>query len=150
MSGLFRGGKHERGDTIVEVMISLIVISSVIVGAFLVARVSSRNIRNSEEHSQALQMLQGQVEMLRAYAANDAAVQNDPLPASADFCMKSDGTIEHTINNCKNLNTFYNLTINQTAGPVNGLGATYTFKVDWPAQDGTTSQESIIYRVAQT
>jgi Tfp pilus assembly protein PilV len=144
MSGLFSGGKHERGDTIVEVMISLIVISSVIVGAFVLSRLSSRNIRGSEEHSQALQMLQGQVEMLRAYAASDQASAN-PLPQNGTFCMQTDGS-PGAAANCQNLNTYYTLTIQQSKPPVNGLAATYTFTVQWPTQDGTTGNENIVYR----
>jgi Tfp pilus assembly protein PilV len=144
MSGLFRGKKHERGDTIVEVMISLIIISSVIVGAFVVSRISSRNIRNSEEHSQALQMLQGQVEMLKAYGDSHTGSAN-LLPTSGTFCMKSDGN-PGPASNCANLNTYYTLTVEQTAVAKDGFAPTYTFTVTWPAQDGSISNENIVYR----
>lgn len=152
MSGLFHGGKRERGDTIVEVMISLIVISAIIVGAFLVSRASTRNIRNSQEHTHALQLLQGQVELLRAYIPTDPT---DPtLQSTNNFCMKSDGTPDNTAGSCALVDTFYTLVINRdtstdsTKAASEGFGNTYRFTVTWPAQDGSTSKEQIFYRPA--
>jgi Tfp pilus assembly protein PilV len=155
MSGRFLWGKHERGDTIVEVMISLIVISSILVGAFLVARTSSRNIRSSEEHSQALNLLQGQVELLRTYAiAEPAKTPKLPTTNGTPFCMKDDGTYTPAActipNSAVNSSYNYTLTVKQikpaNTDPTSRIAATYEFSIKWPAQNGTTSNESFLYR----
>lgn len=156
MSGFLFQGRHERGDTIVEVMISLIVISSVIVGAFILSRTSTRNIRSSEEHSQAQQYLQGQVELLRAYALIPADPATHPaLPSNTnDFCMDSTTGkwVQPVTAVCSPSNSggsyTYDLKIVQTkAGDaVSGIAATYTFSVSWPSLDGSKNFESYVYR----
>jgi type II secretory pathway pseudopilin PulG len=71
------------GDTIVEVLIVLVIISLVIVGAFLSTNRSLVDTRQSEERSVAVKYAQQQIERLKAGAAS--------LP-SGDFCLKDDGT----------------------------------------------------------
>lgn len=57
---------NQCGDTIVEVFIALTIISSVLAGAFGITRNSTIAERQSQERSEALQVLQGQIEALRA------------------------------------------------------------------------------------
>jgi type II secretory pathway pseudopilin PulG len=146
----------ERGDTIVEVLISLIVIASIITGAFIVSRASTQNIRSSQEHTEALQILQGQVEMLRAYGqGNFAALSNHGSP----FCMQqSDGSIQ-TGNACSISNSSnsykYDIAINRDvdsdgAIAARTLGDTFRLTVAWDALNGTRSTESLVYRVPVT
>jgi Tfp pilus assembly protein PilV len=152
MSGLFRNS-GERGDTIVEVMISLIIISSVIVGAFILSRTSTRNIRSSEEHSQAQQLLQGQVELLRSYAAVQVQPGHPALPTSGNFCMDSSSG-DYSTGSCNVVNSGgsynYTLTVVQSKAGDAGTGRapTYTFSVTWPSLDGTKNFESYVYRPA--
>ncbi len=61
-------GHLQSGDTIVEVIIAIAVIAAVLTGAFVVSSHSITSVRDSEEHSEVLQQLQGQVELLRAAA----------------------------------------------------------------------------------
>lgn len=59
---------NRRGDTIVEVLLAIAVASAVLGGAFTVTNHSYINIRDAQERSEALTLLQGQVEQLRASA----------------------------------------------------------------------------------
>ena len=59
---------QDRGDTIVEVMIAIAIVSSVLAGAFTVTQKSSTAVRTSQERSEILQLMQGQVELVRAIA----------------------------------------------------------------------------------
>jgi Tfp pilus assembly protein PilV len=62
--------KDVRGDTIVEVLISILVIALVLSGAYATSNASTRNITDAQERIQALGIAQLQVEDLRAQAAS--------------------------------------------------------------------------------
>lgn len=62
-----------RGDTIVEVLIATLVISSILAGAFVSARKSQSAIRQSQERVEALNVAEGQIERVKSLAqGNDA------------------------------------------------------------------------------
>ena len=65
----------QAGDTIVEVIIAIAVIATVLTGAFVVSSRSLTGVRDSQEHSDILQQLQGQAELLRV-AANTSGFFN--------------------------------------------------------------------------
>lgn len=138
----------QRGDTIVEVMISLIVISSILTSAFIVSRTSSRGIQGSQEHSAASQLLQGQIEMLRSYAMTGTPPPTLPI---GTFCMKAlaSGALQAATSGCTVPSGDYVYTLSiqlETAATVN-QGPTYNFKIQWPALGGGTNQESMVYRL---
>lgn len=54
--------KQQAGDTIVEVMIAMAVASSVMGGAFVVVNRTLANSRQAQEHSEALQIANQQIE----------------------------------------------------------------------------------------
>ncbi len=56
----------EAGDTIIEVLISLSIISLVLVGAYASVRHNTTETQTTQERTSALQLAQGQVEFLRA------------------------------------------------------------------------------------
>jgi len=58
-----------RGDTIVEVLIAIAVISVILVATFTVASQSQAAIRDAEEHGEAMSLLTGQAEAVRPLAA---------------------------------------------------------------------------------
>jgi type II secretory pathway pseudopilin PulG len=76
-----------RGDTIIEVLIVLAVLSLAFAISSATASKSLTSARNSEEHSRALGQLTSQVEMLRTKAA-----QQDFSAPSGPFCMTSTNT----------------------------------------------------------
>jgi type II secretory pathway pseudopilin PulG len=83
--------KLQAGDTIVEVVIAIAVIATVLTGAFIVSSRSLTAVRDSEEHSEVLQQLQGQVELLRA-AANIPGFFNTTSNGQWGPCPDRGGT----------------------------------------------------------
>jgi type II secretory pathway pseudopilin PulG len=73
---------RQRGDTIVEVLIAIIVLSTVLAGAYGVASRSTKEGIQTQEHAQALQIAQGQLETLKSSTAP---------PSSTPFCYDSSG-----------------------------------------------------------
>lgn len=55
-----------RGDTIVEVLIAILVISSILAGAFVSVRRSQGSIRQSQERIEALNLAEDQIERVKA------------------------------------------------------------------------------------
>lgn len=81
---------NSRGDTIVEVLIAIAVISSVLAGAFAVSQKSIIGVRDSQERSEVLQTLQGQVEMVRAMALTATDKTSGVYATSPQyFCVKN-------------------------------------------------------------
>ena len=60
-----RFSRSQSGDTIVEVLITIAVISLILVTAYAVTNRNTRRIQDTQERNQALQLAQQQVEFLR-------------------------------------------------------------------------------------
>lgn len=82
--------RHESGDTIVEVLIVLTVLSLAFSYAYATANRGLAQARNAQEHSQALGVLNGQVEMLRTAFAKEILKE----PPTQAFCMAYSNTGE--------------------------------------------------------
>ena len=128
--------KSQTGDTIVEVMIAIVVISTVLAGAFLVSRTSLKNVRDSEEHSQALKLVQGQVERLRNAAAQVADASSFP----ASFCI-APAVVTSTDPSCTS--GLYKLSIKN----IDATNNTYQATARWDSISGGTGQVQLSYRV---
>lgn len=78
---------HQHGDTIVEVLVAILIVSIVLSGAFASARKSQTGIRQTQERSEALKVAEGQLEQLKVLAKSSPV----SLTASADevFCIYS-------------------------------------------------------------
>lgn len=75
---------RERGDTIVEVLIAIAVVSLVLGGAYVTTNRSLQTTRAAQERSIALKLAESQIERIKALAANDpAALFGAPSP----FCI---------------------------------------------------------------
>jgi Tfp pilus assembly protein PilV len=136
---------NQSGDTIVEVLICIAVVASILAGAFVVSNRSSTAVRTSEEHAQALQYLQGQIEQLRA----DAQIKPfSAFGANTKFCYKSDGTFTtYSAANCTQA-TLYTLQIQAPpSAPPAGGTATFKASVSWDALGGGTNHEDLFYKV---
>lgn len=143
--------RKQAGDTIVEVVIAIAVVSTILVGAFVVTNRSTRAVRDSEEHAQALQYLQGQVELLRHSALVPGALLPPNLAnLTTPFCLDVAGPHQpaDTQNACL-LNNLYRMKIWQdpaSAGPT----TTFILTATWPALDGSTGTVNLSYKVAVT
>jgi len=157
-------GHTQAGDTIVEVVIAIAVIAVVITGAFVITNRSLTAVRDSQEHSEALSLLQGQVEQLR-----NAAAQPGLSTAPGTFCFNSSGKISATssipgsacIQNSSGqagsgvADARYSLAISKCSA-LSGCPActsncptttAYFLTATWPAIGGGTDQVQLTYRV---
>lgn len=74
----------ERGDTIVEVLMAIIVLSTILAGAYGVASRSTKENIQTQEHAQALQVAQAQLEVLKT----------SPQPSLNDsFCFGDNSAV---------------------------------------------------------
>jgi type II secretory pathway pseudopilin PulG len=87
----------QRGDTIVEVLISIAVISLVLGGAYVTTNTSLMSTRAAQEQGDALKLVEGQIEQIKG-AVNDGVAATS-LPGSG-FCMRN-GVAESVPANCK-------------------------------------------------
>lgn len=141
--------KRQRGDTLVEVLICVMIVSLILGGAYVTTHRSSQGIRNSQEHSEALKLVQSQLEQLRENAGrNDTSVFTTQPP----FCMLDGNNIDAALPACRQgsngleaeAEPAYSLTINRT--PV-GTGALFSVKAEWASITGGMTQETIFYRL---
>ena len=64
--------KHQKGDTIAEVLISVAVLSLILSISYGLANRSTLAVRQSQERSEAQQINNGQLEQLRSYLADSS------------------------------------------------------------------------------
>ena len=131
--------RSERGDTIVEVLITIVIVSSVLVGAYNVATRSSQSTQDASERSQALQIAQAQVEYLRTAHT---------IPATSQ-CFLGDATpngapAECTISpNGAGTEPAFKVSIDQ---PTASNGNAYQVHVNWTALDSVPANVTLAYR----
>lgn len=80
------------GDTIIEVLIAIVVIGAVLLGAYTLSTHSLINEQRAEERNEAIQLLQGQFEMLRAWLVAEGTTGNNHnqlsgFTTTTTFCM---------------------------------------------------------------
>jgi len=140
--------RSQAGDTIVEVIIAVAIVSSILAGAFVVTNSSSKAVRDSEEHTQALQYLQGQVELLRTDAAKSAGL---PVSLSTAFCLDSSGYWPAGNAKCFVGNIPFHLTITSpTSSPLPGTTTTFNLSATWPSIAGGNAAVGLSYKVEVT
>jgi len=121
----------ERGDTIVEVLIAIGIISLILVSAYAITAKNTAALQRNQERTEAQHLVEGQIEALRA--------QNG-LTASGD-CFN--GTTEVSI--CNNFTrsgsgATYTVTVTGPLGhPATGV---YTIKAVWTSLNSKTNNDS--------
>jgi len=145
--------KHikERGDTIVEVLIAISVVSLILAGAYVTTNRSLLATRSAEERGNALKLAESQVEQLKGLAKSDPTSifgASTPMP----FC------VSHTTNkpviatnpDCAldasgNATGIYNLSVNRGSD-----GNTFTISNQWVDVSGKINDSlQLIYRIYQ-
>ncbi len=81
--------RGNRGDTIVEVLIVVVVLATVVGGAYSIAIRSQKANQQAQEHSQALKIAEGQLENLRSH---------ETTIEQSQFCFAPNGDIIHLDN----------------------------------------------------
>ena len=137
--------RKQAGDTIVEVIIAIAVISTVLAGAFIVTSQSTRGVRDSEEHAQALQYLQGQVELLRAAASRSGGL---PATLSTPLCLANGQYYQPVDATACTMRNLYALSIVSPSSTAVANGTTtFNFTASWPALSGGTDTVGLSYKV---
>src|ERR1700677_849276 len=91
---------HQRGDTIVEVLIAITIVSMILGGAYLTSHNSLDATQDAQEHDNALQLAQGQVELLRTLATTGSPIFSATVNATSFFCISNSGTVLTTVSAC--------------------------------------------------
>ena len=88
---MLRKMSDQRGDTIIEVLIAIVVVSMVLVAAYDTTMRNVNGIQDTQEHSEALQLAQAQLEALHNASTqppnNDCFPNNGGAPVSGNSCL---------------------------------------------------------------
>lgn len=142
--------RHQQGDTIVEVLICVLIVSLVLAGAYVTTQRSSVGVRNSQEHSIALKLIQAQVEQLRTnanrenptiFTANQpfCMVDTEPQPANNTAECVQDAAGQPTTDQ-----PMFRMSVRRIA---NAGGTVFTINADWDALTGQPARKTIFYRL---
>jgi len=129
----------QGGDTIVEVLIAMAIVSLVLLGAYAATTRDIRSLQDTQEHSQALQLVQTQVEFLSAQKAITGGNCFDAKGTPTNTCnFSADGTVDSSHQQPE-----YTLSIS------NGSGAcanSYEVKATWDSVINNTGNVAVCYR----
>ncbi len=126
--------KH-KGDTIVEVLFAMTIISMVLAGGYASSRHSSQALRTAQERGEALKIGESQAEQLKV-----AVNTRTTLPPA--FCFDSGGHPQATPNPAACTVTAVNFNIDISSTPPD-----YIIGVSWPGLSGITNKVELDYRV---
>lgn len=145
------GSTEQRGDTIIEVLISIAVASLVLASAYAISNRNLVTTQDTQEHSQALQIVQQQIEGLRALAATPGVTLVTTFPPSQ--CVDLSGTPVASTTACQITSASsscvpatasaacYKIAITQLLSDV------YHVAVTWPSVNGNTASVSMDYGI---
>lgn len=148
---------HQGGDTIVEVLIAITIVSLILGGAYVTSHNSLDATLDAQEHSNALQLAQAQIELLRSDATTGSQIFSTPVSPTSFFCLTNGGGIQTTQAACT-VNSL-GATSGATGGPSfyfervigrtgSGTGPyTFTIQTSWPGLQNRTDDVQLIYRV---
>ncbi|MBC7546485.1 type II secretion system protein [Candidatus Saccharibacteria bacterium] len=131
----------DRGDTMVEVAIAIVIVSFVLMSAYSLSHRSSQSIVDAKEHAQAVKYVESQIEYLRSNngtsIANACFYSGIQYPSSNPNC---------TINpNGAGTAPAYNLNITNS-----GSSSPYSITATWDNIYGTgKASVQIFYRIVQ-
>lgn len=141
----FRHKHKTTGDTIVEVLIVIAVVSAILTGAFAVANRSSLSVRDAEEHAEAVQYLQGQTELLRDAASRSGGLN---FNLSQPFCLDANNHYLATdLTHCQLGSLFDVAIVQNTASSSGTTTTTFDLTATWPGVTGATDKVYLSYRV---
>jgi type II secretory pathway pseudopilin PulG len=146
---------RQAGDTIVEVLIAMAVIAMILAGAFVVTSRSTHAVRDSEEHAQALELLQGEVERVRSQAMSSTSAVYGPNI----FCIDNANTVQTGFGfaaipplatdswsqypaACQGIDNLYNEAVSYDS-----TSHVFTFVARWDGITHDRSQVELFYRI---
>jgi type II secretory pathway pseudopilin PulG len=141
---------NAAGDTIVEVLIAISIASLVLGGAFAVTSRTLKNARQAQEHSEALKLLEGQLEQLKA----QAKIPGSPIfTGSTVFCINAAGVVTAISGGVLPAATypagcnFGNVPGQYQLGIIRGVNNVFTAKANWLGPTSSPEEVSLIYRL---
>lgn len=93
-------GLGQNGDTLVEVLICILIVSMILTGAYVTTNKSTVRVIDSQERAEALKVAQSQLEQIRQHSKKPAPNVLDQ-PASSTFCMVDAAITPATDARCK-------------------------------------------------
>lgn len=153
MIGLRRA---QRGDTIVEVLLAIAVVSGVLGGAYVSATKSLNNNRQAQERGEATKFVESQIERLKVAASDPTK----GISSNDVFCIDTginridfDSSMTDMPSLLADTPTIYPAACNGNSGVQYGLsivrsGQTFTVRARWDGANGNNRDEvAIVYRL---
>lgn len=147
-----------RGDTIIEVLLAIAVMSMVLSVSYGLANRSSQSNRQAQERAEAQKIGEEQLELLRGYINEDTQWNN-----ATDVCFMADNTatvedetgqITDQTSDCQGRGPGgrYNIKITVKEPDAGNPDAGYVYTVDtnWDNTKGGTDQLALSYKLAST
>ncbi len=142
----------ERGDSIVEVLIAIGIITTVLAGAYIMTNTSLTMSRNAQERLNATKIVQSQLELLKSIAAtNPNAIFGATAPTN-NYCVTSALAVVTNTNAACTVDINGNATTGQPAFKitVSRAGNTFTVQDAWTGFGGQTQEKVFMaYRLYQ-
>ena len=146
---------NSRGDTIIEVLIAIAVVSSVLGITYSIMNKNIQTTRDNQERSEASKIAQGQLELLRTAWFSVPVSKFTSQVAVGNFCMKEDMTSANVSNpnqlddlgydlSCIKDDLYYHFIAKNNAD-INNLS--YTVTVRWNHLGGGRSEIVMAYKV---
>ena len=137
---------NTAGDTIVEVMLSIAVVSMVIGISYSIANKSVKTGRAAQEQTEALQLAQQQLERVKVLAADKTKWAS--VTGAAPYCVVTVPAISVVLAsnpNCKGQGSgnLYNLSVSYSSA----TNDTFTITTNWTNVNNIASSVSIAYRM---
>ena len=88
--------ENQIGDTIIEVLLAVGIVGLAVAGGYGIANRSLRQARQAQERGEALKLAEGQVEAIKAYAADDGATDTAALFSQDTYCVNLSNSTELT------------------------------------------------------
>lgn len=131
---------NQRGDTIVEVLVSVAILSIVLGTAYVTSSHSLRTGTDAGSRNQAVGYAQDQVERIKSLARGGGTVPTDPR-----FCFNPDGSVRSLsgAERCEITGTPYFVVVEYDSAPTRQV---YTVTVRWESADGREDQMVLHYR----
>jgi type II secretory pathway pseudopilin PulG len=129
-----------KGDTIVEVMLAIAIVSAVLGGAFVSSNKSLQGARQSQERSEAMKLLEGQLERMKQLSSTPG---NNLFTQSAQFCVNDTPAvrpISDTVACRQGTDGRYAMSITRNAN-------TFTALATWDRIGGGQDRVQLIYRI---
>lgn len=139
---LSRKARRQAGDTIVEVLIAISIVSLVLTSAYIVTNKNAQTMRTIQERTQAQKLVERQIEFLRA---------SSTVPTT-EFCFADDqGTITSDVSQCyfsqegESSTDTTELRYHVSAKPNTPSPHTYKVTATWDKLGGGTGNVTMYY-----